>query len=169
MQPGSRAAVAVSGLTLFCLQRYFGAAAGKGRQSARTTLERLNLKDITCRQAITEIAKMCASLRFKLGVGSVRGLSCPLVHAHGSRGNPGPASAGPCDHLLACVRSLMRSVAWPPVCSAEAYRLVHRICAGLRRGSSWQVFRSQGSSSLPVAACWTSAHAAEGVQLAHGP
>ena len=43
-----------------CLQRYFGAAAGKGRQSARTTLERLNLKDLTCRQAITEIAKMCA-------------------------------------------------------------------------------------------------------------
>ena len=48
------------GIEATLLQRYFAAAAGKGRQSARTTLERLNLKEITCRQAITEIAKMCA-------------------------------------------------------------------------------------------------------------
>ena len=55
-------------LTCAVLQRYFGAAAGKGRQGARTTIERLNLPELTCRQAITEIAKMCAPLPARAAV-----------------------------------------------------------------------------------------------------
>ena len=40
------------------VQRYFGTAVGKGRQGAKTDIERLDLKELTCRQAVTEIAKM---------------------------------------------------------------------------------------------------------------
>jgi len=39
-------------------QRYFGAAVGKGRQAAKTELERLNLSELTCRQGVAEVAKM---------------------------------------------------------------------------------------------------------------
>ena len=41
-------------------QRYFGAAVGKGRQSAKTSLERLKLEELTCADGVKEIAKMCA-------------------------------------------------------------------------------------------------------------
>ena len=40
------------------LQRFFGTAVGKGRQGAKTDVERLDLKNITCRQAVKEVAKM---------------------------------------------------------------------------------------------------------------
>ena len=40
-----------------CL-RYFGAALGKGRQSAKSEIEKLDLSTLTCRQALKEIAKM---------------------------------------------------------------------------------------------------------------
>ena len=40
-----------------CL-RYFGAALGKGRQSAKSEIEKLDLSQLTCRQALKEIAKM---------------------------------------------------------------------------------------------------------------
>ena len=39
-------------------QRYFGAAVGKGRQSAKTSIERLKLQDLTCAEGVKEIAKM---------------------------------------------------------------------------------------------------------------
>lgn len=42
------------------LQRYFGTAIGKGRQAAKTEVERLKLGEITCEQGVTEVAKMCA-------------------------------------------------------------------------------------------------------------
>lgn len=42
-----------------CLQRYFGTAVGKGRQAAKTEIERLNLGELTCRQGVKEVAKMC--------------------------------------------------------------------------------------------------------------
>lgn len=42
------------------VQRYFGTAIGKGRQGAKTEVERLKLGEITCEQGVTEIAKMCA-------------------------------------------------------------------------------------------------------------
>ncbi len=41
-----------------CLQRYFGAAVGKGRQAAKTEIERLKLGELTCRQGVMEVAKM---------------------------------------------------------------------------------------------------------------
>lgn len=41
------------------LQRYFGTAVGKGRQAAKTEIERLNLGELTCRQGVMEVAKMC--------------------------------------------------------------------------------------------------------------
>ena len=41
-------------------QRYFGTAVGKGRQAAKTEIERLKLEDMTCQQGVMEVAKMCA-------------------------------------------------------------------------------------------------------------
>jgi hypothetical protein len=41
------------------MQRYFGTAIGKGRQAAKTEVERLKLGEISCEQGVTEIAKMC--------------------------------------------------------------------------------------------------------------
>lgn len=38
--------------------RFFGTAVGKGRQGAKTDIERLDLKELTCKQAIKEIAKI---------------------------------------------------------------------------------------------------------------
>lgn len=37
---------------------YYGVAVGKGRQAAKTELEKLKLSDMTCREAIKAIAKM---------------------------------------------------------------------------------------------------------------
>ena len=42
------------------MQRYFGTAIGKGRQGAKTEVERLKLGEISCEQGVTEVAKMCA-------------------------------------------------------------------------------------------------------------
>ena len=39
-------------------QGYHGAAVGKGRQLAKTELEKLNLKELTIRQAVIEAARM---------------------------------------------------------------------------------------------------------------
>jgi 20S proteasome subunit alpha 7 len=38
--------------------RYFGAAVGKGRQQARTEIERLKLSEMTCREGVKELAKI---------------------------------------------------------------------------------------------------------------
>ncbi|KAK9804513.1 hypothetical protein WJX73_002043 [Symbiochloris irregularis] len=38
--------------------RYFGAAVGKGRQGARTTIERLKLEQLSCADGVKEIAKI---------------------------------------------------------------------------------------------------------------
>eukprot|EP00616_Rhizochromulina_sp_CCMP1243_P003727 CAMPEP_0118962048 /NCGR_PEP_ID=MMETSP1173-20130426/525_1 /TAXON_ID=1034831 /ORGANISM="Rhizochromulina marina cf, Strain CCMP1243" /LENGTH=262 /DNA_ID=CAMNT_0006910267 /DNA_START=29 /DNA_END=817 /DNA_ORIENTATION=+ len=42
--------------------RYFGTALGKGRQGAKTEIEKLDLKTITCRQALKEVAKIIHTL-----------------------------------------------------------------------------------------------------------
>lgn len=42
------------------MQRYFGTAIGKGRQAAKTEVERLKLGEISCEHGVTEVAKMCA-------------------------------------------------------------------------------------------------------------
>ena len=39
-------------------QGYFGAAAGKGKQVAKNELEKLDLKNMTCREAVYKAAKM---------------------------------------------------------------------------------------------------------------
>ena len=41
-----------------CFQGYFGAAIGKAKQNAKTEIEKLKLKDLTCRQLVKEAAKM---------------------------------------------------------------------------------------------------------------
>ena len=41
-------------------QRFFGTAVGKGRQAAKTEIERLKLREIGVEQGINEVAKMCA-------------------------------------------------------------------------------------------------------------
>ncbi|KAG6537119.1 proteasome subunit alpha type-3-like [Zingiber officinale] len=38
--------------------RYFGAAVGKGRQAAKTEIEKLKLSEVTCREGVIEIAKI---------------------------------------------------------------------------------------------------------------
>lgn len=38
--------------------RYFGAAIGKGRQAAKTEIEKLRLSEMTCRQGVIEVAKI---------------------------------------------------------------------------------------------------------------
>ncbi|KAK6127163.1 hypothetical protein DH2020_039092 [Rehmannia glutinosa] len=38
--------------------RYFGAAIGKGRQAAKTEIEKLKLPEMTCRQGVIEVAKI---------------------------------------------------------------------------------------------------------------
>ncbi|KAL9323839.1 hypothetical protein ACSQ67_008696 [Phaseolus vulgaris] len=38
--------------------RYFGAAIGKGRQAAKTEIEKLKVADMTCRQGVIEVAKI---------------------------------------------------------------------------------------------------------------
>ena len=40
------------------VQRYFGTAIGKGRQSAKTDIEKLKLTELSCRQGVVEVAKM---------------------------------------------------------------------------------------------------------------
>lgn len=45
------------------VHRYFGTAVGKHRQAAKTEIEKLNLKELTCKQALTELAKMFHSQR----------------------------------------------------------------------------------------------------------
>lgn len=47
-------------LAMFHLQRFFGTALGKGRQQAKTEIERLKLNELTCRQAVLELGRMCA-------------------------------------------------------------------------------------------------------------
>jgi 20S proteasome subunit alpha 7 len=42
--------------------RYFGAAVGKGRQAAKTEIERLKLGELTCRQGVMEVAKILHSV-----------------------------------------------------------------------------------------------------------
>ena len=44
-----------------CL-RYFGAAVGKGRQAAKTEIERLDLATLTCADAVTAVAKILHSV-----------------------------------------------------------------------------------------------------------
>ncbi|KAK9822442.1 hypothetical protein WJX74_011023 [Apatococcus lobatus] len=38
--------------------RYFGTAIGKGRQSAKTDIEKLKLTELSCRQGVVEVAKI---------------------------------------------------------------------------------------------------------------
>lgn len=40
------------------MQGYFGAAVGKGKQVAKNELEKLDLKNMTCREAVYKAAKM---------------------------------------------------------------------------------------------------------------
>lgn len=42
------------------VHRFHGAALGKGRAQAKTELERLKLADLTCREAVLEVAKIIA-------------------------------------------------------------------------------------------------------------
>ena len=39
-------------------QGYFGYAIGKGRHAAKTEIEKLNLKTMTCREAVFQVARM---------------------------------------------------------------------------------------------------------------
>lgn len=43
--------------------RYFGTAAGKGRQAARNEIEKLKLNELTARQAVVEVAKILHKVR----------------------------------------------------------------------------------------------------------
>lgn len=45
------------------VQRFFGTAVGKHRQAAKTEIEKLKLTELTCQQALQELAKMLLSQR----------------------------------------------------------------------------------------------------------
>ena len=60
---------------VLCAQRFFGTAVGKGRQAAKTEIERLKLGELTCEQGINEVAKMCAPLCTACSLPTSR--SCP--------------------------------------------------------------------------------------------
>lgn len=45
-------------------QRYFGTAVGKGRQAAKTEVEKLKLGEMTCREALLEVAKILHKVNF---------------------------------------------------------------------------------------------------------
>ncbi|CAM9554535.1 unnamed protein product, partial [Choristocarpus tenellus] len=40
------------------MYRYFGAALGKGRQGAKTELEKMKFETMTCREAMKQVCKM---------------------------------------------------------------------------------------------------------------
>ena len=42
----------------FLIQGYFGAAAGKAKQAAKTEIEKLKMADMTCEEIVKEAAKM---------------------------------------------------------------------------------------------------------------
>ncbi|KAL6009796.1 Phosphoprotein associated with glycosphingolipid-enriched microdomains 1 [Asimina triloba] len=46
----------------FAESRYFGAAIGKGRQGAKTDIEKLKLSEMTCREGVIEVAKIIYKL-----------------------------------------------------------------------------------------------------------
>jgi 20S proteasome subunit alpha 7 len=43
------------------VQSYRGCALGKGQQSAKTEIEKYKLFDMTCREAMKYVAKMCVT------------------------------------------------------------------------------------------------------------
>jgi len=45
-------------VSLLSPQKFFGAAVGKGRQGAKTEIEKLKLTETTCDDAVKEMAKM---------------------------------------------------------------------------------------------------------------
>lgn len=53
-----RPSLLLSGAARCALQRYFGAAVGKGRQGAKNEIEKLKLEEMTCREGINAVAKM---------------------------------------------------------------------------------------------------------------
>lgn len=55
-----------------CNQRYFGAAVGKGRQGAKNEVEKLKLGEMSCREGIQAVAKMCAAAGAAAGGGAGR-------------------------------------------------------------------------------------------------
>lgn len=55
--------VIIISITIYVFKRllhqgYFGAAIGKAKQNAKTEIEKLKLKEMTCRQLVKEAAKM---------------------------------------------------------------------------------------------------------------
>ena len=48
------------GAHMLLFKGYHGAAVGKGRQLAKTELEKLKLSELTTREAVIEAARMCA-------------------------------------------------------------------------------------------------------------
>eukprot|EP01121_Diplochlamys_sp_Union-15-3_P006064 TRINITY_DN1650_c0_g1_i5.p1 TRINITY_DN1650_c0_g1~~TRINITY_DN1650_c0_g1_i5.p1 ORF type:complete len:177 (+),score=35.49 TRINITY_DN1650_c0_g1_i5:119-649(+) len=57
-----------AGPQLFCIEPsgiswgYYGCAIGKGKQAAKSEIEKLKLSELTCRQAVVEAAKMIYSI-----------------------------------------------------------------------------------------------------------
>ena len=40
------------------LQGYYGIAVGKAKQNAKTEIEKVKMKEMTCRELVKEVAKM---------------------------------------------------------------------------------------------------------------
>ena len=48
-----------------CYQGYFGCAIGKGKQLARTEIEKLKLSELSCRDALKDVARMYVARRLR--------------------------------------------------------------------------------------------------------
>ena len=105
----------LSDVVLARMQRFFGTALGKGRQAAKTEIERLKLREIACDQGINEVAKMCACrlLHPDIPLGWQR-----VWHVHSNRsGSEISAVCHQCNHqallLLEMIMEVMRCQALP--------------------------------------------------------
>ncbi len=45
------------------MQGYHGCAIGKGKQQAKTEIEKLKPQELTCLEAVNEVARMCVAGR----------------------------------------------------------------------------------------------------------
>lgn len=66
--------------SLNVMQGYHGAAVGKGRQLAKTELEKLKLSELTMRQAVLEAARMCVQTSYCIYTFNLLLCSIYLVH-----------------------------------------------------------------------------------------
>lgn len=130
-------------------QRYFGTAVGKGRQGAKTEIERLDLSSLTCRQGVTEVAKMC-DLSHPPFARATAGSALKQFKSHTASTNPGSngsAANAPCQH----------DATWITCCSGwkmQASRALPCVAPGAPQDSCALRLVDLGADRLNWAGAW---------------